>query len=49
VEYVLYVEKNGMIITDSEVCHTRCVLKTNGKVNSVRKHDYNCMLDDGIY
>ena len=21
----------------------------NGEVNSVRKHNYNCMLDDGIY
>jgi len=33
----------------SEVCHPRCVLKTNGKVNSIRKHNYNCMLDGGIY
>jgi len=22
---------------------------TNSEVNSVRKHNYNCMLDDGIY
>jgi hypothetical protein len=22
---------------------------TNGKLISVRKHNYNCMLDDGIY
>ena len=21
----------------------------NSEVNSVRKHNYNCMLDDGIY
>ena len=33
----------------SNVCHPRCVLKTNCKVNSVRKRNYNCMLDDGIY
>jgi len=33
----------------SEVCHPGCVFKTNGKVNSVRKDNYNCMLDDGIY
>jgi len=34
---------------DSEVCHPRCVLKTNSEVNSVGKHNYNCMLDYGIY
>jgi len=22
---------------------------SNSEVNSVRKHNYNCMLDDGIY
>jgi len=32
-----------------EVCHPHCVLKTNSKANSVRKHNYNYMLDDGIY
>jgi len=34
---------------NSEVCHPRCGLKTKGKVNSVRKHNYNFTLDDGIY
>ena len=34
---------------DAEVCHPRCVWKTNSEVNSIRKHNYNCMLDDGIY
>jgi len=33
----------------SEMCQLRCVWKTNSEVNSVRKHNYNCMLDDGIY
>jgi len=23
--------------------------RTNGELISVRKHNYNCMLDDGIY
>ena len=36
-------------VLNFEVCHPRCVLKTNGKVNSVRKHKCNCMLDDSIY
>jgi len=27
---------------NSEVRHPRCALKTNGKVNSVRKHKYVC-------
>jgi len=34
---------------NSEVCHPRCVWKSNSEVNSVRKHNYNCMLDDGIH
>jgi len=38
-----------LAVHNSEVCHPRCVSKTNSEVNSVRKHNYNCMLDDGIY
>ena len=42
---------NGLLTdnTNSEVCHPRCVCKTNSEVNSARKHKYNYMLDDGIY
>ena len=43
------IRKAKTLHKDSEVWHPCCVLKTNGKVNSVRKHNYNCMLDDGIY
>ena len=25
------------------------ISQTNGEFNSVRKHNYNCMLNDGIY
>jgi len=35
--------------SDSEVYQPRFVWKTNIEVDSVRKHNYNCMLDDGIY
>jgi len=37
------------LVYSSEVCHPRCVWKINSEVNSVRKHNYNCTLDDGIY
>ena len=36
-------------VHNAEMCHPRCVRKINSEVNSVRKHNYNCKLDDGIY
>ena len=34
----------------SKVSHPLCVLKnTNGELNSIRKHNYNSMLNGGIY
>jgi len=37
-------------IYNSKVSHPRCVLKkANGELNSVRKHNYNNTLNDGIY
>ena len=41
--------KGAWLVLCSEVCHPRCVWRTKSEVNSVRKHNYNCMLDDGIY
>ena len=46
---LLWKGKKCTDIQTSEVCQPRCVWKTNSEVSSVRKHNYNCMLDDGIY
>ena len=46
----------GQRSTDSQLIvhqvlrrHSRCVWKTNSELNSVRKYNYSCMLDNGIY
>jgi len=50
--YKLTVSKSALQTFNSLIL--RCAIhvvcrKTNGELISVRKHNYNCMLDDGIY
>jgi len=36
-------------VHNSEMCQPVVCERLISEVNSVRKHNYNCMLDDGIY
>ena len=36
-------------VTNSEVCHPRCVFKLYGEVDSVKNTTINIWLNDGVY
>jgi len=39
----------GASFLNSEMCHSRCVFKLYGEVNSVKNTTINMWLNDGVY
>ena len=45
----LYLYLTKVIFMLKQWVKLRLYIKTNGEFISVRKHNYKCMLDDGVY